>query len=634
MRFAHRIPLYIVSRPLLFLGLFLALFVSPHAFAQTAPTKPTLTVGLTSRSGVSGQPFSFVVEAVGTAPLAFQWSKNGKALAGQTRPSLDFAKLAPTDAGAYSVRVSNALGSVTGRATLRVLVPPAFVQPLVATTALVSDRLVLTTKAGGTAPLTYKWFKDGVSLDKQTKSTLTIAKAALTDAGTYSVTVANATGLPATSSARLDVVMPKIGLGLEGEWLMVRQGVVAPLKLTVSRAPAAYRKAIRLSITGLPPGVTASFAPASLSAKLTGSVLGIKASLAAPVGSYNVTVLATGPDATAAAVTFPLYITPAPPSKVAGLRAVQPWGELTPLEMETTNAGVYVRAVDTDGNDSVWRGTADWTSHTFDDSIYSWRPADLYDEAPDEFGVAWVGYEKFGLVYKNNGSPSFTYDKGDMSGGGLPYGTMDDYLPGDLDWAITEDLGIFFDTRTGSDASDMFSYVDRIPDLSVVLRDPEDDATLYVGGQDTLYEVTPFGTTDYDLSAYGSDESFVFVNKLEHTRGRLWISYNGKILTLHDGVVSLFADASNAFSYFGLGNFCIANGHVYASNGLRYPLSGGPGVPWIKDKTALKLGSPEFNRYAQIFGVATTGKLYALKNAVSSSIYILAGEQLFIIDPL
>jgi hypothetical protein len=58
-----------------------------------------------------GQQARFGVGAGGVAPLHYQWYGNGARLAGATGPSLVLASVKYSNAGAYTVRVSNALGS-------------------------------------------------------------------------------------------------------------------------------------------------------------------------------------------------------------------------------------------------------------------------------------------------------------------------------------------------------------------------------------------------------------------------------------------------------------------------------------------------------------------------------------------
>lgn len=67
---------------------------------------------------------SFSVEAIGVGPLTYQWRRNGTNLAAQTTSTLVLTDVRRLDAAEYSVRVSNASGSViSSNATLRVTAP-------------------------------------------------------------------------------------------------------------------------------------------------------------------------------------------------------------------------------------------------------------------------------------------------------------------------------------------------------------------------------------------------------------------------------------------------------------------------------------------------------------------------------
>ncbi|HOK76373.1 MAG TPA: immunoglobulin domain-containing protein [Verrucomicrobiota bacterium] len=60
-----------------------------------------------------GNPVTLKVTAAGTAPLSYQWRKNGADLPGKTSAELVFTQIMAADAGTYDVVVSNAYGSVT-----------------------------------------------------------------------------------------------------------------------------------------------------------------------------------------------------------------------------------------------------------------------------------------------------------------------------------------------------------------------------------------------------------------------------------------------------------------------------------------------------------------------------------------
>jgi acid phosphatase len=81
--------------------------VSPPSIAAE-PANQTVKIGQTT---------SFTVAATGTAPLSYQWQKNGAALSGATSPSYTTSPTMSSDNGAqFTVVVSNSAGSVTSNA--------------------------------------------------------------------------------------------------------------------------------------------------------------------------------------------------------------------------------------------------------------------------------------------------------------------------------------------------------------------------------------------------------------------------------------------------------------------------------------------------------------------------------------
>lgn len=85
------------------------------------PVPPVITVQPANQTVNVNQPATFSVEVTGTAPLFYQWQKNGTNMAGATSATETIATAQLTDAGTYSVIVSNSAGSVTSsNATLTV----------------------------------------------------------------------------------------------------------------------------------------------------------------------------------------------------------------------------------------------------------------------------------------------------------------------------------------------------------------------------------------------------------------------------------------------------------------------------------------------------------------------------------
>ena len=66
---------------------------------------------------------TFSVNTNGASPLSYQWFKNGVALANSDSPFYTIASVSRTDAGQYRVRVSNALGNMTGVEAALTVIP-------------------------------------------------------------------------------------------------------------------------------------------------------------------------------------------------------------------------------------------------------------------------------------------------------------------------------------------------------------------------------------------------------------------------------------------------------------------------------------------------------------------------------
>ena len=81
--------------------------VRPTTFAPTIVSAPVST------SAVTGEPATLRVLAQGTAPLSYQWRKDGIPLGGATAATLALASVQGAQGGSYTVLVSNSLGAAT-----------------------------------------------------------------------------------------------------------------------------------------------------------------------------------------------------------------------------------------------------------------------------------------------------------------------------------------------------------------------------------------------------------------------------------------------------------------------------------------------------------------------------------------
>ncbi|MDB6110510.1 MAG: Immunoglobulin I-set domain protein [Pedosphaera sp.] len=95
-------------------------------YALAAPFAPVVYAQASGATNYTGTSVTFAPVVDGTDPLTYQWSKNGNPISGATNSGLTLNNLQLSNAGNYSLFVTNALGSVTTLpATLQVL-PVAF----------------------------------------------------------------------------------------------------------------------------------------------------------------------------------------------------------------------------------------------------------------------------------------------------------------------------------------------------------------------------------------------------------------------------------------------------------------------------------------------------------------------------
>ena len=206
------------------------------------PVAPSISTQPAAVTVTAGAPASFSVVAAGTAPLAYQWRKDGTSLSGATAATLSIASTQASDAGAYTVVVSNAGGSVTSAtAALTVNVPPAITTQPSSQSVTAGAAASFTVVATGTAPLTYQWKKDGTSISGATTATHSLASAQSADAGSYTVVVSNAVSTVTSSAAVLTVnVLPVITT--QPASLTVNAGSSATFSVLASgTAPLAYQ---------------------------------------------------------------------------------------------------------------------------------------------------------------------------------------------------------------------------------------------------------------------------------------------------------------------------------------------------------------------------------------------------------
>jgi hypothetical protein len=183
--------------------------VTSAVAALTVNLPPGITTQPLSQMTTQAQSASFSVVATGTGQLNYQWSLNGSDLPGATASTLVLTNVQTTDAGSYTVVVTNSWGSVTSElAALTVLVPPTIATQPQAQTVMAGQSATFSVTASGTAPLNYQWNFSGTNLAGATTSVLTLTNLQATDAGSYTVVVTNSAGSITSAAALLTVTNP------------------------------------------------------------------------------------------------------------------------------------------------------------------------------------------------------------------------------------------------------------------------------------------------------------------------------------------------------------------------------------------------------------------------------------------
>ncbi len=217
---------------------------------QAGSVAPAITAQPQAQTVSAGEAAAFAVTATGTAPLAYQWRRNGINISGATAASYLLPAAQAGDNGAqFSVQVSNAAGAVTSAAAVLTVQTTAGAAPVVVAnpqnqTVVEGAPVTFQGSATGTAPLAYQWRRNGVNLPGATAATLSFT-AALVDAGAaYSLVISNTFGSVQTSAALLSVLPSTAAptITTQPQSQVLEDGATAVLSVVaVGAVPLAYQ---------------------------------------------------------------------------------------------------------------------------------------------------------------------------------------------------------------------------------------------------------------------------------------------------------------------------------------------------------------------------------------------------------
>jgi hypothetical protein len=166
-----------------------------------------LISGPTDQNVISPNSATFTAVVAGIPTPTVQWQDNGVDITDATNttliiPGVTFA----LDGHSYCIIASNSVGSTTNCALLHVVVPPDIqTQPVSLVVTQTQSATFTVVSTNGVPAPTYQWFFNNVAIAGATSSNYTITSAAVSNAGTYKVTVQNVVGSVTSSNATLTV---------------------------------------------------------------------------------------------------------------------------------------------------------------------------------------------------------------------------------------------------------------------------------------------------------------------------------------------------------------------------------------------------------------------------------------------
>ena len=162
-------------------------------------TAPQITSQPQNQSVVAGATATFSVVATGSAPMSYQWQKNGAPISGANAAMYTTPPTSTADNNSmFQVGGDKLVGSVTSTAgELTVTadpVAPAMTSQPASATVTAGQTATFSVTASGTQPFSYQWQKNGSDDRGATLASYTTPATTTADNGsTFTVTVSNGT---------------------------------------------------------------------------------------------------------------------------------------------------------------------------------------------------------------------------------------------------------------------------------------------------------------------------------------------------------------------------------------------------------------------------------------------------------
>ncbi len=188
----------------------------------TCPTFPSVDSYPADATKLLGESVTFTATVSGAVPLTYQWYLNqtnklvnDAVTSGATNTSLTVSSLVYTNAGTYTLVVSNSYGTTSNNPPAVLVVtnpPPALTYSPINATNLLGTTAFFYVAAYGVPPYTYQWRKagsplsDGGGIAGSSANVLTISNVGPADIDNYTVAVTSSGGSSTSAPVTINII--------------------------------------------------------------------------------------------------------------------------------------------------------------------------------------------------------------------------------------------------------------------------------------------------------------------------------------------------------------------------------------------------------------------------------------------